>query len=421
MATTARTNIGRTRVIQEPATFGGDVSASYASMGDLRLIGGVFPTVDPEMLPDARVTQSIHERPLDVVGFKKGDGLQLKGYIPGSGQTLNAAATPTQTALAKMLEKIVGGYQADAGSAYASAATSTGVTVTAAQGSRMLPGKLIAIESASGSGLFCVRKVATRSTDAITWSIATGLDATAFTIASGCRILGSLQVYPTNNPGTNGLHLAFVCESEDRYQNWWFTGCNATAFGLEWPLGKDLMWSATFGAARRWLDTEVGTPLGTGGSISTATYDDGNRVVATAGNIWFTPAAGTVLTAPPVYDFTFSPGIKWQGDDAFNGVEGRTGYSYLPDQATATITVPFDRTYETARDAQTKYQLLAQAGRTAGGIFALELPTVQIVSAKPVDKGGLRRHVLTLKCLQDDNATDKSTDLRAAPWRAGWF
>ncbi len=418
MATTARTKIGRLRVIQEPTSFGGDVSASVASMGDLRIMGGTVPaTVDPEMLADERTVQNIHEHPPDVVGFRKGDGLQVKGYIPGSGQTLNAAATPTKTTLLKMLERIVGGYQVAAGSAYASGASATGATVTSTQGSRFPVGTLAAIESASGSGLFCMRKISSQATDALGWSIATGLGANAFTIATGCRVLNSFMIYPTNNPNTSGLHLAFLSESEDRYQNWWFTGCNASAFGIEWPLGKDIMWSATMMAARRWLDSEVATPLGTGGSISTGTYDDGSRVVATAGSIWLTPYGGTTLAAPPVYELSINLGIKWQSDDAFNGIEGRTGYSFIPDQATVTITTDFARAYETARDASTYYQMLAQAGATAGNMVAFEAPRMQLVGAKPVDKGGLRRHQLTFKLLQD---TVGSTELAIAPWRMGW-
>jgi hypothetical protein len=421
---TARTKIGRTRVIQEQTAFGGDVSSSVGSMGDLRLTDGVFPNVDTEMLADGRLVQNVHEHPVDVPGFKKGDGLTLKGYLCSSGQTLNAAATPTKTTMLKMLERIVGGYQVAAGSAYASAASATGVTVTAAQGSRFPIGTLVGIESASGSGLFCVRKIATQATDALMWSIATGLGNTAFTMATGCRLLNSFMIYPTNNPNTAGLHLAFLTESEDRFQNWWFTGANASAFGIEWPLGKDLMWSATMMAARRWLDTEVGTPLGTGGSIGTSSYDDGTRCIATAGNVWFTPFAGTALSAPQVFDFSINLGTKWQSDDAFNGTEGRTGYSYLPDQATVNLVVASDstfgtiRTYENARDAGTLYQLMAQAGQTAGNIVAFEAPRLQIVSAKPVDKGGLRRVALTLKCLQDTIGTG---DLPQAPWRMGWL
>lgn len=422
MVTAARTNIGRTRVWQE-STFGADPSASIASFGDLRLVGSSLPSaaLDPEMLPDARMQQYIHERYTDVVGFKKGDGLSLKGYICGSNQTLNAAATPSQTVICKLLERVVGGYQGTAGSAYASAGSATGVTVTAGQGSRFVPGTLTAIESANGSGLFCVRKVATRSTDAITWSIATGLGSTAFTIAASCRLLGSLMIYPTNAP-TGATGLAFALESEDRAQVFWLSGANASAFGIEWPLGKDLMWSATMMAARLWLDSSGGTSEVAssiaGSAIAAATYDDGARCVGTAGSIWFTPKAGTTLTAPHVSEFSFSPGIKWVSGDSFNGVEGRGYYEYLPDQATATITVPYDPAYETAKRAGTAYQLIAQAGQTAGGIFALELPNVFIRSAKVIDKGGLLRQQLTLACLRDTLAV---TDLAGAPWRMGWM
>lgn len=418
--TAARTAIGRARVYQEPTTFGADVSSSIASFGDLRLVGASLPSaaISPEILPDQRMKQRIHTRFSDVVGFKKGDGLQLKGYLCGSGQTLNSAATPTQTTICKMLERILGGYQGTAGSAYASAGSATGVTVTGGQGSRFLAGTLTAIESGNGTGLFCARKIATRSTDALTWSIATGLGATAFTVASGCRLLGSLMVYPTNSP-SGTLGLSFVVEGEDRNQIYWLTGAQASALGFEWPLGKDLMWSTTQMASRLYLDPEVNMPIN-GSAISTATYDDGARAVATAGSIWFTPAAGTTLLAPHVSEFTFTPGTKWAGGDTYNGVEGRGYYEYLPDEPTATIVVPYDVTYVTAQRAGTKYQLIAQAGQTAGGIVALELPNVQIRDIKIVDKGGLLRHQLTLACLEDAN-TNTTTDLALAPFRLGFM
>lgn len=417
--TAARSNIGRSRVWQE-STFGADPSASIGSFGDLRLVGGVMPVNDPEMLPDTRIVQSIHERFADVVGFRKGDGLSFKGYLCGSGQTLDSAASATQTTVCKMLERVVGGYQGTAGSAYASAAAPTGVTVTGGHGSRFLQGTIAAIESASGSGLFCARKIATRATDAITWSIATGLGSTAFTVASGCRLLGSLMIYPTNTP-TNNTALAFVCESEDRYQTYWYSGANASTFGIEWPIGKDLMWSTTMQAARRWKDTEVASGLGTGSAIASATYDDGARVVATAGTIWFTPSGGTTLAAPHIAELSVNLGTKWVPGPSFNGTEGVGYYEYLPDQCSATIVVPYDRTYETARDAGTTYQLMAQAGQTAGGIVAFEMPTAQIVACKVVDKGGLRRHELTLKALRDTTTTSSVTDLGLAPWRLAWM
>ncbi len=417
MTTAARTNIGRTRVFQE-STFGVDPSASIASFGDLRLVGASLPSaaLTPEMLPDMRMQQYIHERYAPVVGFRKGDGLQLKGYVCGSGQTLNAAATPTKTTIAKMLEKVVGGYQATAGSAYASAASVTGVTVTSTQGSRFAPGTLTAIESGNVSNLFCVRKIATQSTDAITWSIATGLGSSAFTIASGARLLGSIMVYPTNSPsGSTGL--AFALESEDRAQIFWLTGAAASAFGLEWPLGKDVMWSSTFMASKLWLDTEMGTPIN-GSAISAATYDDGARCVATAGSIWLTPKSGTTLNAPHIFEFTFNPGTKWVRGDSYNGVEGTGYYEYLPDQANGTFTLPYDATLRAAMMAGTAYQAIAQAGQTAGGIFALELPNIVITDVKTQDKGGLLRMVCTYQCLRDTLGTG---DLAGAPWRMGWM
>lgn len=415
MVTLARANIGRTRVWQE-STLGADPSASIGSFGDLRLTEAPTGMPDPEMLADMRVRQNIHENYADVMGFRKGDGVGLKGYLCGSGQTLDSAATPTQSTICKLLEKAVGGYEDDAGSAYASAGSATGVTVTGTHGSRMLAGKVVAIESASGSGLFCVRPTATRATDAVTWPMATGLGSTAFTIASGCRILGSLQIYPTNAPsGATGL--AFAIESEDRAQVFWLAGCMPSSLGIDWPLGKDLGWNASMMAARLFLDSSGGTSEVAssiaGSAIAAATYDDGARCVATGGSIWFGPAASTTLTAPHVSELSISLGTKWVSGDTFNGVEGRGYYEYLPDYCTFTMTVPYNAAYETAKRAGTVYQFIAQAGQTAGGIVGFGVPRCFIRSAKDVVKNGFRRHVLTCVALP---STFASTAVGSAPW-----
>jgi hypothetical protein len=103
-----RQNIGRVRAAVE-GTFGADLSGSLGSFGDLRVIEGLpLPSINPEMLKDGRNIQYALERPLDVKGFRKSNGLALKGNLFSTGQSLVAAASVTKTTQSKVLEVIAG-------------------------------------------------------------------------------------------------------------------------------------------------------------------------------------------------------------------------------------------------------------------------------------------------------------------------
>jgi hypothetical protein len=401
-----RINLSRTRVAVE-STLGADLSASIASFGDLRALEASMPKLTPEVLKDGRMLQYVYERPFDQFGFRKSNGLTVKGNLYSTGQALTAAASVTKTTQSKMLEVIAGGYNAAAGTAYASAGSTTGVTVTAGQGSRLPAGTIGWFETGSATGIFYARKIATRSTDALTWSIAL-----ADAMASGATILNSQLIYPTQTPTGS---LVWIVEGENREEIYQIAGCQGD-LTLEWKNGAFPTWSTNQQWATWFLDTEFATPLG-GSALAAASYDAGSTVAATSGGIIFTPAGGTVLTTPGIVEFSFNPGIKYQQRQSFNGVGGVAGYSLTPDEATCTILLPFDRTYETARDAQTKYQLLAQAGRTAGRQLALELPCLQIVEVAPKTWNGLRYMELTCRCLLDENTGGQTTDLLRAPWR----
>ena len=89
----------------------------------------------------------------------------------------------------------------------------------------------------------------------------------------------------------------------------------------------------------------------------------------------------------------------------------------VPDAVTGTIQVPRDSlTYQAARDAQTPYRILAQAGNTPGKMLAMSFPDIQITSVKPVDRNGLQYSDIGWTALMNAHATDQSTDVRAAPW-----
>ncbi len=402
-----RVHLSRTRVAVE-GTFGADLSGTIASFGDLRALESSMPDLSPENLKDGRVRQYLHDHQPDAFGFRKGSGLTIKGNLFSTGQGLEAATSITKTKQSSMLEVIAGGYNGAAGTAYASAGSTTGVTVTGTQGSRLPAGTIGWFETASASGIYYARKIASRATDALTWSIALGTAP-----AAGCRILNSQLIYPTQSPTGS---LVFIVEAENREEVYEIVGCQGD-LSLEWKLGQNVTWSTTQVWASFFKDTEMAVALG-GSPLAQATYDAGATVAATAGGIIFTPTAGTVLAVPNIVEFSFSPNIKYIQQQSFNGTEGVSGYYLSGDEpATATILLPWDRTYETARDAGTTYQLLAQAGRTAGRQVALELPCVQITKVVPKVWSGLRYMELSLKCLLDTNTGGQTTDLLRAPWR----
>lgn len=408
----APSRVARLRASVE-STFATDRTGTIANFFDIRSETMQMPEPMLAQLADERLRQRVWEQPLNVQGFKSG-AFDFKGHLTSHNLTLTNGVTNTKDALSKILEVIAGGYQASLGSLVASGATTTGFVMTAGNGATQSldPGVLVPVETALASGLYQVGHVNTRSTDTILFQ-----NAFSFTPAVGAKVLGAQLLYPTSAP-TGSLQWLF--DSYERTNILALLGCQGD-LKIEWALGQLVTWASSQKAATWLYDAGLTTPQSGSaiGVVTAVSYEGSVPIPATAGNIVFSPSLGTLRTLPSASKLEFNLGLAQVPIDSFNATDtgGIGAYSMVPGQVTGTITVPRDSlTYQLARDAQTTYRILAQAGNTPGKMLAVSFPTVQIVSVKPVDKNGLQYSEIGWIALQNANSTDQTTDLRAAPW-----
>lgn len=403
-----RSNIRRVRVALE-SSFGIDGTGTMGDFGTLRVTQIEHPREAQEFIEDNIVRPFRVAAPASQLGWERGS-LTVGGQLVPTGILYDKDAVPAIDALGVMLKAILGGQVASAGSLVATGTSPTAISVTASEGARFQEGKMCAVETGVGTGLYEVTGIDTRSTDALTFCTAL-----SFTPSVGARVLNADLYYETDQPAQT---LQWLIEGEDRNDIWLYTGANG-ALTIEWPLGGEIAWSSSQMFCDRIHDDELATPQG-GSAMAQWTPAGGSPVIARNGEIIFAPASGTLRTKPNIAALTFDPGITWQEVPSFNGVEGRAGWERVTGQPMATIQVPRDAAAETYKDAMaagTVYRLLAQAGVAGGRILALHLPSVQIVGITPQSLNGLDYLQLSLRCLPDSGLTDQSTDLLRAQYR----
>lgn len=408
----APSKVARLRASIE-STFGADRTGTIGNFYDIRSMAMQMPEPAVAQLADERLRQKVWEQPLNVQGFRSA-AFDVKGHLTSHGLTLTNGVANTKDALSKVLEVLAGGYVGSTGTLVASGASTTGFVVTGGEGATagIDPGVLAPVETALASGIYTVGQVSTRSTDTLAFTNAFG-----FTPAVGAKVLGAQLIYPTSAP-TGSLQWLF--DSYERTNILALLGCQGD-LKVEWTLGQLITWSSSQKAASFFYDAEIATPqsgaaLGVTNAVS---YDGSAPIPATAGSIVFAPSGGTLRTLPSVSKLEFTLGLKWVQVDSFNAMStmGIGAWVLVPDAVTGTIQVPRDSlTYQAARDAQTPYRILAQAGNTPGKMLAMSFPDIQITSVKPVDRNGLQYSDIGWTALMNAHATDQSTDVRAAPW-----
>lgn len=404
-----RTKVGRLRAYVEPnGSFAQDGTGTMASFADVRWMEA-DPTTTLARLADERVRSYVWEKTVEQFGFKS-LSFEMKGHLVSSGTELGAAASPTQDVLSKVLGALCGGYTAAAGSLVASGASSTGVTVTAGQGTRFIPGTIAWIETGLGTGLYVPTRIKTQATDALTFGIAVG-----FTPAVGAKVLNSYMHYPGTVLSGSNTSLQWLYESEAAAgETFLLMGCQGD-LKIDWTLGADVTWASSQKGVKWLKGASLATPT-TG--LAAATHTGSSPIPATAGGIVFTPASGTTRTLPQISKMEVALGVNWTPVPTFNGVEGVGEWALTPGDCTAMFELPYiDQTYMTARDAGTLYQALAQAGNVGGAQLALDLPNLQIVDVQPFRQNGMSYQRVTCNALLDANTTDQTTDQRRACWR----
>lgn len=408
-----RSAIARYRVYEEPnGSFGIDGTGTLASFLDLRSMESPF-SPPAASLPDQRVRAYRVDQPRDRFGFRS-TAWDWSGHLVSHGTALNAAASPPSIdGLGTVIKAMMGGRSIAAGSTVAASPspTTTGFTLASGHGSRVTAGKIVWV--ADSVGRFHPAKIKTVSTDAVTLACALG-----FTPASGAVVLNSETFFEADDPNTS---LQFIVEGENRNGDAFvLLGCHGS-LSLGLTHGQLATVSAQWQVAR-YLDSasSAGDPVAAGALTHSLTGS--LPVPFTASSIIFCPSGATTRVTPIVESFTLNMNHAWQAAMSINGVDGVAERKRVPSEVTAVLTVAVDDTnpdrYWQDRDSGTTYQVLLNLNdQTAGGLLAIEMGTVQIRDVKRVMKNGLRYQEVSVLALADDNATDKTTDIRRSPVR----
>lgn len=414
------TQIARVRgAVENAASFGTDLTGSIGSFQTIRADSVSAPRWNQEQLATEPLRSFRVQRYATEHGFTRGQ-ISIEGDLVSTGTELNKDATATEDALSYVLETIAGGYVAGgsagsgAGSLVASGASTTGVTVTAAQGARFDKlGIPVAVETGSASGFFEVTEIKTVSTDALTFT-----RALTFTPAVGAKVINAQVIYPTDQPAKTLQWL--VEHTRDRDNIFLYLGCQGT-LSITWTLGQKVRWSTQQQITKIMHDDEIATPQG-GSAMSVYAVTGSSPVIARAGTISFNPSTATTRVAPGIAELSIDLGLAWNEVPSFNGVEGRAGFEAAPGTPSFKIKVPHDaETYKDALTAQTPYRLIAQAGNVGGRMLAFCAPYCQIVEITPTQVNGLEYDEITCIMLADASLADQSDDVRRRPWALARF
>lgn len=411
MTTYDRTGVQRVRAAVE-SSFGTDMTTDVATnFFDLRVAEHCEIMRGTVVGDDTSIVQRAWQQNAIVISEIDRWTATVKCQWTGSGQSLDASTSPTKTAQTKFLEQVLGGYAADQGSGVAASPspTTTGFTVTGGHGSRFLEGQLIGIKLGGGSTTY-VRMVTAISTDALTiWPALPSAPST------GDDVLNGQNLYLTDAP-SGSLNL-LVEAATDRGNIYLGTGGQGT-FALDATRGSIITWSCELAGAKYIHDDEFATPIG-GGAISAATFTGGSPIHSMNGLLHFAPTSSSTLTSIRDAGFSLNANLANEEVNEFNGIDGLGQYQRNTRNAqTIELTIPgAHETYQDAFLAATNYGLLFQAHSTSGQLLGFAAPTCQIAAPpEPVAIGSMRGAKLTLRILENSKCSDKSTELRRAPW-----
>jgi hypothetical protein len=409
--------LGRLRVYVEPAgSYAVDHAGTIGDFADLRftqaeLVPGVA------VLPDESVVQRVHQRRLAQFGFKN-VAVNFAAPLCSTGVAYDSAASPAKDSTSKVIEALIGGYAAAAGSAVASGASATGVSVTAAQGARFPAGYLAAIESGSGTGrIGSIVKIKTRSTDALVFA-----SAAHGTPAVGAKVYNAQQLYPASILPSVATSLQMIREGEDRDLIWNAMGLQG-ALTLEWPIGGFATYGAQLAGAKWLHDDDIGTPQG-GAALAVQTLDGSSPIPITDGSIVLSPISGTLRTLPTIMEMTITTGYTWQPVPSYNGVEGTAQMALVrgAQPVVSMLVLADDESWTDVREAKTKYRMVAQAGNVPGSTLGLEVGTMHLIAEPTMEeRNGLTCWRLTWGVLEDEDCGTASTDQERAFLRIGRF
>lgn len=411
--TFAQTGIARLRVGIEPnGSYGIDLTGTIGNLTDIRFMEAA-PVLGQTLIKDEAAVQRFTQKRTQQLGFAK-PTYELGSYLCGSGQTLNAASTPTQTTQSKVLAAILGGYSGSAaGTAYVSNVGAV-VTVTATHGARFAPGSVVWIQMTNGTYEPNIVRANAASTITLTWLM-------SGTPTPAGVILNSQHCY-LDDPATSQTSLQALWESQNREHIYLLCGLQATALSFDLTLEAQTKWSASLAGNRYLHDDAIATPQG-GSAIAVATFDGGEPTVTQKGGFLFGALSSSTRTHVCCSDFAFTPAVS-HAPVACASADGGISQMYrvrgdAPSVSFATYidgTNAFD--WRAAMTAKTLYKGLWYALGSPGSQKAISMPTMQIVAVDEAgDVGGLRAVKVTCSLQENQDPAAPASAFERAPYQ----
>ncbi len=408
----AQNGIARLRFGVEPnGSYGADLTGSMGNLTDIRFIDAM-PMLGQTVIKDEATVQRFTQRRAQLFGFSK-PTFELSSELCGSGQTINAASTPTQTTQSKILASILGGYSgSSAGTAYVSNAGAV-VTVTSSHGARFAPGSVCWIQMANGTYEPNIVRANAANTITLTWAM-------GGTPTPAGVILNSQHCF-LDDPAVSQTSLQALYETQNREHIYLLCGLQATALSFDLSLETITKWSASLAGNRFLHDNSIATPQG-GSALAVATFDGGQPSVTLKGGLLFGPLASSTRAHVCCTEISFDPAVSHAPIPCASADGGISQmYRVRGDGPTMSFTTYLDDTnafdWRAAKDAKTLYKGLWYALGAPGNQRAISMPTLEIISVEDVDAAGLRGVKITCALLENQDPASPASAFERAPFQ----
>lgn len=388
------------------------------TLAEVRCVQATFRKLD-EVLRDEGIVQRTYTRRPHFLGRTLCEVDFVADLYTAAAPLNSAASNPAapRTTLGLMMRAFLGGWVANQGSASASGEATTGCVVTGGHGGRFGPGRAVGVETTVANEIN-VRWLKTVSTDTLAWKVAL-----AGAPANGADIFNSETFYLTDDL-TQTFQL--ICETADRDWIWLALGLQATAMTLQLPSNGVPRVGWTLRGANYEHEDEFTSDIG-GSALAAGTYVDGDPPIFMKSSMLFGEGGASAgnTTRTPVQHASISINPRWSVVEVpdVHGVNGIGSWQRTrpADGAAATVelTVPIDNEqYWDGFRSKTKYHLEGQIGVAAGSTWGIECATlVMIAPPEEVDVNGMLYQRLQMETMEDENATDQSTEGRVSPVR----
>lgn len=384
--------VRRLRVAVESAgssNYAQELSGSIASFDDVHFLSAE-PTLTEEMLPDEGLVQSVLDHRQPIVG-RRTCALELAAYMT-SGGALDDAASPAADAewgFGKLLQTIMGGYLAAAGSTESGSASSTASSVTVDTGHGARWGTRTAAGIVRNGRLEC-RPVDSVAGDVLSIGIPFG-----GAPANAVDVYNARTFHFVSDPDEA---LQFLLESADREAIHWLLGMQGTVAFAFTPM-QNLQATFSLQGADWKQDNDVGTPVG-GSAIAVASYDGSDPIPFRDSCVHLTPVASPQATDDlDVSTIELALNFAYEPIGSPCGVNGVRRMHFNPQRplVTGSFVFPKDsgttkgniRTWQDARANRTSYRTAIQVGHVPGAAWLFECPIIRITDVSSVDANGI--------------------------------